>query len=138
MRSRYGASLAEIVVALAILGVALLPVLDLFHGARRRLAVSAAMLRLQTMAQELLAEGRASLAGGRLLPSDGSGDEVLVRERDGLRGELRISVLPTEELLVLRVRVVGGGRAYEIFQAAHDPFVFLEPASGGPTPGGPR
>lgn len=124
MRGRFprrGFSLLEVVVAMAILAVALVPVFDLFGSARAVLGSSRDELELQARAVEAVTRARAAVMRGEVPPLDAAGQHVDEYLTEGVAVRVVVRAMPRRGLLALKVRVEGGGRWFELGQVVAEP-----------------
>jgi hypothetical protein len=134
-RRRRGSTIIEVLVGIAVLTLGIMPIMDIFSGARRGVGTSREMLLLQSQALQVLTEGRAIVSSGELRQLDSTGEELLEGNRNGIKTTLRISRLAGGRLLLLFVHAETADRFYESFQVVSDPFSSFEmglPPGGTP------
>lgn len=130
-RTRRGVTIVEVLLGVTVLALGILPLMDIFSGARRGVGTSREMLLLQGQALQVLSEGRAIVSSGELRQLDSTGEEVVEVERNGVRSTLRISRLAGGRLLMLFVHAETEDRFYQSYQVVSDPFSSFE--TGIPT-----
>lgn len=118
---RRGVTLLEVLVALTILGLGVVPLYDLFRGARGTLAATQDMLLLQSRALQMLAEGNALVAAGGALDLGADEEEVIETEDLGVACRLVISRAEAEAAYRIEVRATHHGRFFRIEGTAADP-----------------
>lgn len=123
---RSGVTIVEVLIGIAVLTLGILPIMDIFSGARRGVGTSREMLLLQGQALQVLSEGRAIVSSGELRQLDSTGEELVETERNGVKSTLRISRLAGGRLLMLFVHAENQDRFYESYQVVSDPFSSFE------------
>lgn len=133
MRFRQGLSLLEILVALAILGVAAGPIVGMLRGARSRLGQSQEALRMQLMAQRLFEEARLRLVRGEFSGLGSAKEEEVFLGQDELAGRVTVQRDPGTRGFVLAVEVVSSSRCFTFraFVADTSASYMVAPRSSG-------
>lgn len=132
MHARRAAAILEILMAISIFALGVLPLYDIFAGARRGIGDSREMLLLQSQAMQLMSEGRAAVSAGRLRELDSSTEDIREVERNGVMVKLRISRIAGSQLLMLFSRATKDDRYYECYQVVSDPFTSFEVGEAAP------
>lgn len=119
---RRGLCLVEVLLALALLGAGILPAWSLLSGAGRDLAGTRVRATLRLRAHEGLAEGRARLLTGHLVPGSEAEPARLAYPRAGVQVTLTAARVPGRPGLVrLVARVEDAAHVYEARAVAPDP-----------------
>lgn len=133
---RRAISLVEVLTAIGILAVGLVPIFQIYSSSRVSIGISQDMLQLQEAALCQLAVGRSLVRTGRMRSSDEDlvGTEVI----DGVRVTLEITpaLSPEQRYLRLEVRAETDDRYYEIHQVVSDPYATFLGAAIAPAGGG--
>lgn len=127
---RPGVSLLELLVGFAVLALGVIPLYQMFSGARARVDTSREMLRLQAEALQILGQGRNLVASGALPELDEDREELVRQEQGGITATARLSRLAGGRLVMVFARAEGFGRFYETFQVVSDPFTSFASAEG--------
>lgn len=129
---RRGLSLLEVVLALAVLGLGLLPMMDLVGAARATFGQGRELLRLQSRAVEAVTRARARLVRGELRGLGPEAEHREVQEAEGMRTETVVRSIPRRGLFDVHVRVTGEDRFFELTQLVAAPGgSYLTPVPGG-------
>lgn len=120
---RAGVSVTEILVAVAILAAGMIPIFNIYRGARVGIGISRDLVELQEEAHGLMTAAKLRLRTGQVLAHEIDGDMVT----EVTNGELssRVTLSPSlfaGRLLTIRVRTERHDRFYEAYQVVSDPF----------------
>lgn len=118
-------TLVEVVVALGVMGVGLLPVIDILFQSRRVLSASRHVLALESVAVQVLEEARARVARRAHLGHPGfsaGSTDTFEGERDGATWTLTITATRDPGLYDVTVRAERDGRHFEVTRCYADPW----------------
>lgn len=134
---RRGMSLVEVLVGLFILGVGLLPVLNLMGGSRSALGQSKEMVRLEGVTFQALAHARALVLSGELADLGADEEEAVEFTEPGLTCRVLVSRVPGRPLFRLAARTALEDRYFAIACLVADPMAGVAATTTPMTPGGP-
>ena len=120
--ARRAVSLVEVLTAVAIVAVGIIPLFQVWQSARTSLGISRDMVVLQDEAQRLLAAGRARVRTGELRIADLQDDVVANEVQGEVRTTLTLSRFVEGRMLMLRARAESDDRFYETYQVVADPY----------------
>lgn len=123
---RSGISLVEVLTAVAIVAIGIVPLFQVYRSARTSIGISRDMVVLQDEAQRLLAAGRARVRTGELRVAELEGDVVATEVQGEVRTTLTLSRFVEGRLLMLRARAETTDRFYETYQVVADPYMSFE------------
>jgi len=126
VKRRQGLSVLEVLVALAILAIGVVPLFQLFSTSRGVLGQSQEMLRLENAAMQVVEEGRALAHAGHFSELRPEQEELLELDEAGVRTRLVVTRLPAERLFRLAVRAEGKVRFFQATFLVSDPLAGLE------------
>lgn len=122
---RQGVTILELLIALTILALGLLPYFDMLRGARGILGESQEMLLLENQAMQALAEARALIASGDLVALEADEEEVLEATEGGLDYEIVVRRGEDRRRFEVTVRAESDDRFFQLTQVVSDPLASM-------------
>lgn len=123
--SRRGISVLELVLALAVLAIGIIPLFQMLRQSRGLVGASRRALVLESHAMQGLAEAEALVQDGHFESLDGAQEEVLVREEGDVRIHLVVTRFADRKLFRVRVRAEGSRRFFELVAVVSDPLASI-------------
>ena len=134
MRHKRGASLIEILVALAILSCGFLPLFNLLRGTRSALAQTRDTLLLERRAHEALAHAAGLAAQGRLRDLDEREERVFDRSDAETHTTVTVARVPLRRLFRLTATAESRARRVTLSRELFDPQAAFENPLREPLP----
>lgn len=125
MSRRRGISVLELVLALAVLSLGVIPLFQLLRQSRGVVGASQRALVLEAHAMQGLAEAEALVHDGHFGGLGAAEEEVLVRDEGDVRIQLVVTRVPDWKLFQVRVRAEGPQRFFELAAVVADPLASI-------------
>jgi hypothetical protein len=123
--SRRGISVLELVMALAVLALGIIPLFQMLRQSRGVVGASRQALVLESHAMQGLAEAEALVHDGHFEGLASAEEEVLVREEGDVRIQLVVTRIVDWKLFQVRVRAEGPKRFFELAAVVSDPLASI-------------
>lgn len=124
-RRRRGISVLELVIALAVLTLGVIPLFQMLRQSRGVVGASRQALVLEAHAMQGLAEAEALVHDGHFSNLDPAEEEVLVREEGDVKIQLVVTRIADWKLFQVRVRAEGPQRFFELAAVVSDPLASI-------------
>ena len=123
--NRRGLSVLELVLALAVLTLGIIPLFQMLRQSRGVVGASRQALVLEAHAMQGLAEAEALVHDGHFENLGGAEEEVLVRQEGDVRIQLVVTRILDWKLFQVRVRAEGPQRFFELAAVVADPLASI-------------